>query len=570
MRSLLFIVLVLFLASLLALAENLPEEQKTFLHNLKKIGATKSELDTLSVLLKTNAPPEEIQKKSDSIIRRTLSKLTPEQQKTYYELSEKDKLEYLASGDTDGWIRKRDKRFVEKICETREGKILYYSLKDLLEKDELREFIKQDSSGREEWLKKYWATKDPTPTTSKNEWKEEFDKRLEFILDNFHSTFGVKPWDDRGDILLKLGLPEERELSAESSWKAKKEAYKGPVVDTEEEFYKSGCEVWTYFLGGKEVHFQFEDMKFTGYLALVPYRSASRIENLDYMSTFNVQFAELDQSQAVYRHDYKGKPMDFAWEVIKFRSLNNVYEILVNVGIPVDKIGRDSTGTVHYDQQIAIRNGDGEIIRCDTNRVAQKIPNVEDQILVDQKQFLLTPGVYSVALQIRDHVNGKIGLYQDNLFLPSYTDTGSTLSLSRAILSSKIIESPSGNENDKFYLNGYRVYPNPGHVFFKEQEHEIKAYFEVYNLQPKNDTLEFATISYIIKYTEGDSALVTSDTSITVHSGFRPDMVAYQILPLLDSSSYLEPGDYIWRIDVIDLNAPHKTESIVNRLKIKS
>lgn len=262
--------------------------------------------------------------------------------------------------------------------------------------------------------------------------------------------------------------------------------------------------------------------------------------------------------------------MDFAWEVIKFRSLNNVYEILVNVGMPVDKIGRDSTGTVHYDQQIAIRNGNGEIIRSDTNRVDQKIPNVEDQILVDQKQFLLTPGVYSVALQIRDHINGKIGLYQDNLFLPAYTDSGSTLSLSRAILSSKIIESQSSDENDKFYLNGYRVYPNPGHVFFKEQLPDIKAYFEIYNLQPKNDTLEFLTISYLIRYTERDSAVVTSDTMKTIHSGFQPGTVAYQILPLLNSNPYLEPGEYIWRIDVIDLNAPHKAESIVNRLKIKS
>lgn len=570
MRSFLLVALVLFLASLIALAENRPQEQKTFLHNLKKIGATKSELDTLSILLKTNAPQDEIQKRSDSIIRRTLSKLNPEQQMTYYELNEKDRFEYLASRDPDGWIRKRDKKLVERICETKEGKILYYSLKDLLKKEELREFIKQDSSGRAEWLKKYWATKDPTPTTSKNEWKEEFDNRLEFILDNFHSTFGEKPWDDRGDVLLKLGPPEERVLSAESSWKARKERHKGPVTDTEEEFYKSGCEVWTYFINGKEVHLQFEDMKFTGYFTLVPYKSEIQIENLDYISKFNVQFAELDQSQAVYRHDYGGKPMDFAWEVIKFRSLNNVYEILVNVGIPVDKIGRDSTGMSHYGQQIAIRNGDGEIIRSDTNRVAQKIPNVEDQILVDQKQFLLTPGVYSVALQIRDHINGKIGLYQDNLFLPAFADSGSTLSLSRAILSSKIIESLSSDENDKFYLNGYRVYPNPGHVFFKEQEHEIKAYFEVYNLQPKNDTLRFVTISYIIKYTEGDSALVTSDTTRTVYSPFQPGMVAYQILPLLDSNSYLEPGDFIWRIDVIDLNAPHKAESIVNRLKIKT
>jgi hypothetical protein len=102
-----------------------------------------------------------------------------------------------------------------------------------------------------------------------------------------------------------------------------------------------------------------------------------------------------------------------------------------------------------------------------------------------------------------------------------------------------------------------------------EQEPKIKAYFEIYNLLPKDDSLRFATISQIIKYVSKDSAVVSSDTTVTIHPGFVPGTVAYQIIPLINSmGSYLAPDDYLWRIDVIDLNAHYKIESIVNKLRI--
>jgi len=573
-KTFILIVLVLLLASLLALAENLPQEQKTFLHNLKKIGATRSELDTLSILLKTNAPQDEVEKRSNSIIQRRLSRFDPEQQKVYYDLKEEERLDYLASSDPNGWVKKRERKLAEKLCGTKEGKIQYYALKDLLQERELRDFVKQDSSGRMEWLKRYWSLKDPTPTTLKNEWKDEFDSRVDFVITNFHSVFGERPWDDRGDVLLKLGPPEERVLSADSSWKARRERYKGPVTNTEEEFYKTGCEVWTYFIRGKEVNFQFEDMKFTGNFTLVPYKSANRIENLDYISKFNLQFAELDQSLAVYRHDYEGEPLDFAWEAVKFRHINGIYEILVNVGIPTDKLARDSLDQVHYEQQIAVKNDKGEIVRCDSVKVHQKIPDSSDNLLIDQKSFLLRPGLYMIALETRDQISKKVGLYKDDLFLPAYTLSNSNpgLTVSRPVLSSKVVEAQPGEETKKFFFNGYLIYPNPGHIFFKEQEDEIRAYFEIYDLSSRNDTVRFSTISYIINYDQSnlDSILVTCDTVTTVRAAFTPGIAVYQILPLLSSRGpHLEPGDYIWRIDIIDLNAPHKPESLVNRLRIK-
>ena len=553
--------------------KGLTREQKKILSFLEKVDATKAELDTLSILLKSNSPAKEIQKRIDIITQRKLSQLTLEQQRTYYSLKDEERSEYLMASDKDRWVRKRDDRAIEKLYSTREGKIQYFALRDLLTKKELIEYIQLDSLERSGWLKKYWAFKDPTSTTLKNEWEEEFNRRVGGALENFHTNFGQKPWDDRGDVYIKLGPPEQRELSADSSWKAHVERKRGFVSSTEQEFYRTACETWNYVIKGKDIIFQFEDMKFTGYYQLVPHKSGNPIENIDYLCNFNVEKAKVGMAKAVYHHDYGGKSLDFAWDVIRFRSLNNVYEVLVNVGIPTDKLERDSAGLVSYNQQIAIRNEKGEIVNRDSINVCQRIPDSKNQLLIDQKGFLLSPGIYQVVVEIRDTKSKKIGLYKEDIFLPGYITpaslTQAPLELSRAILSSSVREARANEVDSKFFLNGYLVIPNPGHIFLSGQEPEIKAYFEIYNLLPEKDSLRFVTISQIIKYVSSDSAVVSSDTIVTIHSGYVPGSLAYQILQLVNNSGFdLEPGDYLWRIDVVDLNAPYKVESIVNKLKI--
>jgi GWxTD domain-containing protein len=553
--------------------KGLTQEQKKILSCLEKIDATKQELDTLSILFKSNSPARETQKRIDFIIQRKISRLNLEHQKIYYTLGDEERFSFLLASDKDRWMRKRENKAIEKLCKTREGKIQYYALGDLLTEKEFTDFIQQDSTGRVAWLKRYWALRDPTSTTPENEWENEFDRRVEVAIQNYHSNFGQKPWDDRGDVYIKLGPPEQCELSADSSWKAYLERKRGFVSATEQEFYRSACETWNYTIGGKDVLFQFEDMKYTGYYQLVPHKSGNPIENLDYLYNFNVEKAKLGTAKAVYHHDYGGKPLDFAWEVIRFRSLNNVYEILVNVGIPTDKLDKDSSGLVRYTQQIAVRNEKGEIVNRDSIKVCQQVPDIKNQLLIDQRRFLLSSGMYQVVVEIRDTKSKKIGLYKEDIFLPGYvipaSITNPPLELSRAILSSSVRKAQPDESESKFFLNGYLIIPNPGHIFLEEQEPEIRAYFEIYNLLPENDTLRFATISQIIKYVSSDSAVVSSDTTITIHSGYVPGSFAYQILQLSSNSGLdLEPGDYLWRIDVVDLNAPSKAESIVNKLKI--
>jgi GWxTD domain-containing protein len=67
-----------------------------------------------------------------------------------------------------------------------------------------------DAESRREFVKDFWTKRDPDPDTENNEFKEEFEKRLDYA--NKHFREGKKGWNtDRGRIYVYLGPPEKTE-----------------------------------------------------------------------------------------------------------------------------------------------------------------------------------------------------------------------------------------------------------------------------------------------------------------------------------------------------------------------
>ena len=76
---------------------------------------------------------------------------------------------------------------------------------------------------RKEWWRKFWATKDPTPTTPENEAEVEFRRRVIFSWDNFGKDWGktqfdYPPWDARGELYIKYGSPDHRDRTETPGW----------------------------------------------------------------------------------------------------------------------------------------------------------------------------------------------------------------------------------------------------------------------------------------------------------------------------------------------------------------
>ena len=65
-----------------------------------------------------------------------------------------------------------------------------------------------DRESRQEFIRDFWAKRDPDSDTEENEFKEEFFGRIEYA--NFHFREGIPGWKtDRGRIFIYLGPPDK-------------------------------------------------------------------------------------------------------------------------------------------------------------------------------------------------------------------------------------------------------------------------------------------------------------------------------------------------------------------------
>jgi len=67
-----------------------------------------------------------------------------------------------------------------------------------------------DQESREEFIRNFWAKRDPDPDTEENEFKEEFFRRIDYA--NLRFREGIPGWKtDRGRIYIYLGPPDKVE-----------------------------------------------------------------------------------------------------------------------------------------------------------------------------------------------------------------------------------------------------------------------------------------------------------------------------------------------------------------------
>ncbi len=66
-----------------------------------------------------------------------------------------------------------------------------------------------DDAARRSWVKQFWASQDPTPTTEVNEKRDEHIIRVRLAKDLFGSK-RFPGWDKRGEVFIRYGMPNYR------------------------------------------------------------------------------------------------------------------------------------------------------------------------------------------------------------------------------------------------------------------------------------------------------------------------------------------------------------------------
>lgn len=82
----------------------------------------------------------------------------------------------------------------------------------IITQQERKTFLRLPPSEREAFIKEFWKKRDSDPETEKNEFKEQYFKRIE-QANNLFSEGGTQGWlQDRGRIYVIFGPPEQREV----------------------------------------------------------------------------------------------------------------------------------------------------------------------------------------------------------------------------------------------------------------------------------------------------------------------------------------------------------------------
>ena len=105
---------------------------------------------------------------------------------------------------------------------TRE-ELLLNGLYHILPEEDLQFYLTFENDwDRKEWWRKFWAGRDPTPTTPENEAEAEFNRRVLYVRENFGKDWTATkgyypPWDSRGELYIKFGKPDRRDRQ-EMGW----------------------------------------------------------------------------------------------------------------------------------------------------------------------------------------------------------------------------------------------------------------------------------------------------------------------------------------------------------------
>jgi GWxTD domain-containing protein len=451
-----------------------------------------------------------------------------------------------------------------------EHRIQYLEIKPILSEEEAALFLQMtDEKERDEWLRKFWKSKDPTPTTERNEFKEEHERRVAYAKQNFGSHFrSNRLWDDRGEVYVKYGEPDERINSLEGVWDWSKGAPLDkrrridglPWYDPDLEAKKAAGEIWRYYK--HDLTLQFQDDKSLGFYELTPYvEMVGMDKEMVGMDKYKAQAvndfesavaSKIEIPREIYHHDYEGSALDYALDIARFRNTGDNYEVDVNLGLPIEQLGKRDTNYVSFVKSIVVFDNNYKEVKRDSSIVNVRVGQAVNSLVIDQNRFVLNSGEYKVAVEVRDLVSSRIGIYKKDILLPGYVHPEQR-EISQIVMATDVRKA---TQDDSLLMqrNGLVISPLPSRIYFPDQK--IYFYYEIYDLKLDKSGKAYYIIQadLINTKTRKRTTLYKTNPVECAHSN------TYEIDKI--DASELKPGDYILTIKIKDVLADREKNTV--------
>jgi GWxTD domain-containing protein len=386
----------------------------------------------------------------------------------------------------------------------------YRTLRYIMTEAEQFEYLSLETeTQRDDWTRKFWLRRDPTPGTPENERKLEHERRVKYALANF-TTHGRRNgwWVDKGRIYIKFGEPEL--------------IMRGQIGNT----FRLGWEMWVYYRVEfrdflKETIIEPQDLfetdmqKYTYSFAFDRENRIAAMTHAGVISTF---------SNESYRENLRYLPVDI------FRLSTDELSASVDYGI-----FRSASGTPLIEIWYELPEASFE------PRVsgADSIPDIEvTAMLIDTTFSVITQETVRETSRVFDWGRGRsvlgtfyiwpeeLGRYDLQVNLHDITSENRTyqtqpltideLQAGSVGLSSIefALPAPEGTAGEQFSKGDYRIVPNPSRTYYRTEP--LFFYFEAYGFGAESEAEVHCDIGYRI----------TSRSDLLVPSEFNESVTA--------------------------------------------
>lgn len=305
-----------------------------------------------------------------------------------------------------------------------------FALWHIIDTDEFEEYKMLNEYDKNEWRRKFWKRRDPTPTTGVNEYEEEFKRRIDYAKANFSRFWNYysfkylpdqylrlgwshAPWDARGELYIKYGAPEVR---SQHGWHSEQWTYYRYNVDFLVRQFMTN-------IYGNAIHSGEMSVKMYGHLGdkfgayshLNPFSPNVHIN----FSILNNVIAHLQanfifNNEIRYTYNYKANPIETIKVEVKSPAENAEGRIILNYFLPVDEIAliaSDKGFEARFKEVYCVLNEDlREVARSELIRKIGNIP--DDKFTIKEDIFINLPsGSYTLYLRIEDQNADNLGIY---------------------------------------------------------------------------------------------------------------------------------------------------------------
>jgi GWxTD domain-containing protein len=430
---------------------------------------------------------------------------------------------------------------------------------------------------RIQFIKRFWSRRNPTPSTDKNEFKEEYYRRVAYANEHFGTdTPGSR--SDRGRIYILWGPPDS--IPSHSDCKELSGAFASDQTDS------INCrpyEVWRYnyiYDIGTNVELRFVDNS-----GLADYKLAKdptdRIPTYFdrccddgsgrttappapkdlkwFLSEFGAPPAKANGIEAYVSTPMRHDGPWFNYRVDSFRATLHTDIVPISIEISDRELSfqdEDGRRTARASLHGCTSTLDGQIVEAFEDSISRRSPDAAQGAQQHgsfryQTTAILNPGLYRLDVVIKDLANGKIGEIATAVKVPLFANAH--LDASGLIFADRIEKSNTESAAVKSFIDELQSRPRIQSGFTTRDE--LGAFLQIYNLKisPRSQNPALS-ICYRINR-ERDDVSKVFESFERLHSSSEQ----ISILRYFPLSSFL-PGSYTLTIEVTD-EISHQTVS---------